>query len=145
MTSDSIGPTNLSAASMGPDVQRNANVSPKLHVYKNDILRGTTARLGSFLLETGGARCSLVQDQGETVVPYTTPTSTGQQQHVHGNVWFFVMCVENTDQPGAIVLVLTPLLTFQIYGRSIDTLSAPNLSLSTSCRARAPLEECKST
>ena len=38
--SESIGPTNLTAASMGPDVQRNANVSPKIHIYKNDILRG---------------------------------------------------------------------------------------------------------
>ena len=40
---------------------------------------------------------------------------------------------------------LWPLFDLQICGLSIDTLSAPNLSLSTSCRARAPLEECKST
>ena len=39
--SESIGPTNLTAASMEPDIQRNANVSPKIHIYKNDILRGS--------------------------------------------------------------------------------------------------------
>ena len=64
-------------ASMGPDVQRNANVSPKFHTYKNDILRGTKSAwlVSSFLLETG-AMC------GAAVYKVT---STGHQQHVRGN------------------------------------------------------------
>ena len=65
---------------MGPDVQRNANVSPKLHIYKNDILRGaTSAWLGSLLLEPAG----------ETVVPYTKPL---RRRQMHG----FLTYVETT-------------------------------------------------
>ena len=48
---------------MEPDIQRNANVSPKIHIYKNDILRGNGMTWQRVKLETAG----------ETVVPYTKP------------------------------------------------------------------------
>ena len=141
--SKSIGPTNLTAASIGPDVQGNASASPKIHIYKNDILRGaTSAWLVNLLLKTAG----------ETVVPYTKPLRQKEmkkkkktwQRQMHG----FLTCVETTWNKinRELLSRLWPLFDLPIFvGQSIDTPSARNLSLSTSCRARAPLEECKST
>ena len=124
----------------GPDVQGNASASPKIHIYKNDILRGaTSAWLVNLLLKTAG----------ETVVPYTKPL---RQQDINNidmataNAWFFnVWKPHETRSTGSYCPDSDPFSTFQFFGQSIDTPSARNLSLSTSCRARAPLEECKST
>ena len=75
VTSDSIGPTNLTAASMEPDVQRNANVSPKIHIYKNDILRGI-GMTWQLVTRNCGWNGGHVHEASPT---------TGHQQHILGN------------------------------------------------------------
>ena len=140
VTSDSIGPTNLTAASMEPDIQRNANVSPKIHIYKNDILRGN------------GMTWQLVtRNCGWNGGPVYEATPTTGHQHIYTwqrQMHGFLTYVETTWNKinQEILSWLWPLFDLPIFvGLSIDTPSAPNLSLSTSCRVRAPLEECKST
>ena len=100
-----------------------------------------TAWLGSLLLETAG----------ETVVLYTKPL---RQQDINiyihmatANACFFTYVETTWNKINRELLSwLWPLFDLPIFvGQSIDTPSALNLSLSTSCRARAPLEECKST